>query len=110
MVIGVFGGRANELRDTIDEAREKRDRLQQTADIAFKEAALDVLRELHQDLKVLNDLFDTIDLVVAPAIKGIQAEQAKIKEDQDWNELERSFKDQQQWFGTGNVAHLEVPT
>ncbi|KAL2012061.1 hypothetical protein VTN00DRAFT_4779 [Thermoascus crustaceus] len=65
----------------------------QVGDVAVKyapetKAALDVLQELHQYSKVLNDLFDTIDLVVAPAIKGIQAEQAKLKKSKtgmSWN-------------------------
>ncbi|KAI9733140.1 MAG: hypothetical protein M1834_003687 [Cirrosporium novae-zelandiae] len=103
-----FGGKRKELEDTIDDIKDKREKLRETAGIDFENSALEILESLHQDSKVLSDLFETITDVV-PVIKSLQADQAESKEQQERNALNRRFQDQLQWLQSGTSVEADGP-
>ena len=78
-MIGVFGGEVEELQKTVDDAKEKRNALQRTADVAFKTAAIGVLEG---NSKVLEDFGEIFNAVMIPELKDIRAELIKNQEAQ----------------------------
>lgn len=102
---GLFGLKSKELIEIISKAKEKRESLQRIADIAFKDAALNVFQDLLQDSRVLGDLLES---EVAPAIRGIQVEQFKSREQSEKDILEKSYKEQRKWIESGTIARPEL--
>jgi hypothetical protein len=102
-------GKSQEISKIIDEAIRKRDVLRATADIAFKEAATEVLQDLHGNTKVLQELFDTVETLVVPTLKRMATEQAKDREKSNKEELRKMIDEQQKWVQSGQISELDSP-
>ena len=99
-------GNFQELKKTVDDAKEKRDKLQGMADVAFKVAALGILEGLHEDSRTLEDL---INAVMIPELKDIQAELAKSREHREKGDIEKDRQEQEKWLLSGDLADLQAP-
>ena len=86
--------KSKEITEIINKAKEKRDKLQRTADIAFKDAALSVLEDLCKDSRTHIDLLEND---VAPVMRGIQVEQIKSREQSEKKDLKESYENS--WNG-----------
>lgn len=104
----VFGG-SEELTEIFNDAKMKRDELHKVADIAFHEAALDILMETQEDSKAVLKFLQTTDEELIPAVKAIQSEQLKQKEAQERKDLDKDFNDQLRWLKSGTSAEIDLP-
>jgi ABC-type dipeptide/oligopeptide/nickel transport system ATPase component len=102
-------GKTDELMGILEGAKTKRDELHRTANIAFNEAAMDILQDLHQDSKNLQEFLEVAGIELLPAIKNIQAEQSRAKEAQDRKEIEKDFQNQLKWIRSGTSVEVELP-
>ena len=106
-MIGVFRGEFDELKNTVNDAKEKRNTLQGMADIAFKAAAIGILEG---DAKVLNDVHESINAVMIPDLKDIQVELTKNREHEEKKDLEKACQENKEWLlPAGTSAELEAP-
>ena len=102
-MIGVFGGEFEELRKTVDNAKEKRNTLQRTADVAFKTAAIGILEG---NSKALEDFHETINAVMIPELKDIRSEIIKNQEHREKEDLRKAYQEQQDWLLAGGSELL----
>lgn len=105
-MIGVFGGQFEELKKTVDDAKDKRAILQGTADVAFKAAAIGILEG---DSRVLQDVHEAINAVILPDLKVIQVELIKNREHKEKKDLEKAYREQKAWLLAGTSAELQAP-
>lgn len=105
-MIGVFGGEFEEFKKIVDDAREKRDALKGTADVAFKTAAIGILEG---DSKVLEDVHEVINAIMIPDLKVIQAELSKNREHKEKKDLEKAFRELKDWLLVGTSAEIQAP-
>ncbi|RYP08536.1 hypothetical protein DL764_001867 [Monosporascus ibericus] len=96
----VFGS-SQELEATCNDAKTKRDELHAVAEIAFQEAAMEILLEYQQDSKVIAKLFQ--------ATEAMQSEQKRQKDDIDRKELDNDFNEQMRWLRSGTSADIGLP-
>ena len=101
----MFGGEFEELKKTVDDAKEKRNTLQRTADVAFKTAAIGILEG---NSKVLEDFGKTINAVMVPELKDIRAELMKNQEHKENEDQERAYQEQKAWLLAGS-SELQGP-
>ena len=104
-MIGVFGGEFEELKKTVDDAKEKRNTLQRTADVAFKTAAIGILEG---NSKVLEDFHETVHAVMIPKLKDIRAELIKNHEHKEKEDQEKAYHEHKAWLLAGS-SELEGP-
>ncbi|RYP18542.1 hypothetical protein DL767_009816 [Monosporascus sp. MG133] len=97
----VMFGSSQELEDTTSDAKTKRDELHAVAEIAFQEAAMEILLEYQQDSKVIAKLFQ--------ATEAMQSEQKRQKDDIDRKELDNDFNEQMRWLRSGTSADIGLP-
>lgn len=97
------------MTEIFNDAKMKRDELHKVADIAFHEAALDILMETQEDSKAVLKFLQTADEELVPAVKAIQSEQLKQKEAQERKDLDKEFSDQMKWLRSGTSAELDLP-
>lgn len=105
-LIGVFGGEYEELKVTVDDAKQKRDALQRTAGIAFETAAIGILEN---DSHVLGDVHEAINAVMIPTLRNIQDELVKDREHKELKGLKKTLQEQQAWLLSGTSAELRAP-
>lgn len=103
-------GKHQELSSIIEDTQNKRDDLQRMADIAFKEAATDVLEDLHENSKVLNELFDTMETFMVPTLKNIENEQVRSREQRNKDDIKTALIEQIQWLRSGTISEPEAPS
>ncbi|RYP72983.1 hypothetical protein DL770_007863 [Monosporascus sp. CRB-9-2] len=97
----VMFGSSQELEATSSDAKTKRDELHAVAEIAFQEAAMEILLEYQQDSKVIGKLFQ--------ATEAMQSEQKRQKDDIDRKELDNDFNEQMRWLRSGTSADIGLP-
>ncbi|KAF6218223.1 hypothetical protein HO133_006184 [Letharia lupina] len=105
-LIGVSGGEFEEFKKIVDDAREKRDALKGTADVAFKTAAIGILEG---DSKILEDVYEVINAVMVPDLKVIQAELSKTRQYEEEKDLEKAFRELKDWLLAGTSAKIQAP-
>ena len=103
---GVFGGESEELKATVNRAKEKRDALQGTADVAFKTAAIGILEG---DSKVLEDVQETINTVMIPDIRDVRSELTKTRLEKENEDLEKAHLRHKDWLLPGGSSKLQAP-
>jgi len=87
-------GKNQEIAAIIDEANSKRQKLQQTADIAFQDAALEVFQGQHENTETLHGLFNAVEAMVVPTLKNIEAEQSRDRQQRGAAELKKAVEEQ----------------
>ena len=87
-MIGVFGGEFEELKETVEDAKEKRNSLQRTANLVFKTAAIGVLEG---NSKVLADFGETFNDVMIPELKDIRDKFTKNKEHEEMENRKKAY-------------------
>ncbi|RYP25263.1 hypothetical protein DL765_000144 [Monosporascus sp. GIB2] len=97
----VMFGSSQELEATSNDAKTKRDELHAVAEIAFQEAAMEILLEYQQDSKVIAKLFQVTE--------AMQNEQRRQKDDIDRKELDNDFNEQMRWLRSGTSADIGLP-
>ncbi|RYP70657.1 hypothetical protein DL769_004903 [Monosporascus sp. CRB-8-3] len=97
----IMFGSSQELEAASSDAKTKRDELHAVAEIAFQEAAMEILLEYQQDSKVIAKLFQ--------ATEAIQGEQKRQKDDIDRKELDNDFNEQMRWLRSGTSADIGLP-
>ncbi|RYP47735.1 hypothetical protein DL768_006271 [Monosporascus sp. mg162] len=97
----VMFGSSQELGATSSDAKTKRDELHAVAEIAFQEAAMEILLEYQQDSKVIGKLFQ--------ATEAMQSEQRRQKDDIDRKELDNDFNEQMKWLRSGTSTDIGLP-
>ncbi len=105
-LIGVLGGEFSELMKTVDNAKDKRNALQGTADVAFTVAAIGILEG---DSIVLDNVHETINAVMIPDLKVIQNELIKNREHKEKKDLDKACREHKDWLLTGTSAELQAP-
>ena len=90
----------------MDDAREKRDALKGTVDVALKTAAIGILEG---DSKVLQDVYGVINAVMIPDLKVIHAELSKTREYKEKKDLEKAFRELKDWLLAGTSAKIQAP-
>lgn len=103
---GVFGGQFEDLKKTVDDAKEKRNTLQGTADVAFQVAASELLEG---GSKALDNVYEVITAVMIPDLKVVQVELIKYREHRDKKELEKAYREQEKWLLAGTSAEIQAP-
>lgn len=101
--------RSTELDDTLSDVQRKRKTLQDTAGIGFQEATLDTLKGISDDVSLILPMVESLQNEIVPGIKGIQAEQARVKEVENREEIEKKYNQHLDWLNTGYVAEMNVP-
>ena len=91
------------MRKTVDDAKEKRNTLQRTADVAFKTAAIGILEE---NSKALEDFHETINAVMIPELKDIRSEIIKNQEHREKEDIRKVYQEQQDWLLAGGSELL----
>ena len=104
-MIGVFGGEFEELKKTVEDAKEKRNSLQRIADVAFKTAAIGILEG---NSKVFEDFGETFNAIMIPELKDIRAKLNKNQEHKEKEDQERAYQEQKAWLLAG-CSELQGP-
>lgn len=104
----VFGS-TEELTEILTDAERSRDELHRVSDIAFSEAALEILSETREDSKAVRKFLQTTEEELVPAMKKIQNDLAKQIEAQTNRELEEDFNLQMKWLWSGTTAEPNLP-
>ena len=90
----------------MDDAKEKRDAIQRTADVAFKAAAIEILEG---NSIILGDVHEAISAIMIPDLKVIQVELFKNRERKDKKDLDRTCREHKDWLLTGTSVELQAP-
>lgn len=93
----------------IKDAEVKRDELYRVADIAFNEAAYEILHSITDDNKAILGYLQVTSEQLLPAVKALQGDQLKAKEIREREEINTEFGDQIKWLKLGGPAELELP-
>lgn len=104
----MFGNAQAELEKIVENAKQKCDQLHRTADIAFKEAAQEILQDLHKDSKMLDKLY-VLDSELLSIGKSLEVEQRKSKEQQEKKAVEKEYQTQLNWLWSGTPAAPQLP-
>jgi hypothetical protein len=121
----MFGG-AEKLKAIFKDIETKRDELNRTADIAFNEALIELLRDARLDAHTirmtLGDLessnrellraihvMEQLNQGITRVVKEIKLEQSKEREAAEKKLLDGEFSEQLRWFRAEGLADLHAP-
>lgn len=98
-------GKNQVLTDIIEDANNKRENLQQTANVAFQEAAFNVFRDLQEGSGMVHALFDA----VVPALENMEAGLTRDREQRSRKERKQLIEDQIKWLERGDIIDRAHP-
>ncbi|KAK8220654.1 ankyrin repeat-containing domain protein [Phyllosticta capitalensis] len=104
--VKAFFGKTDELSGLLDEAKSQLAQLHQMADIDFKIAVEDTVKETNLDMKEIKELWLP---GIASEVENISGELAKSKEETELKRLDEECNTQLNWLKSGTSLALSQP-